>query len=343
MLRESQERFRDLYNRTPAPLSSQDHQGRVIDASDHLLQMLGYERSEMVGRPGSSFMAPESAERMMSEIWPRILKESAIRDEEIQCVAKSGQVFDTLLSCRVEYRSDGSFDRVYSVLVDVTARKLAEAALQHEIDERQRMKEMLHQSQKMEAVGQLTGGIAHDFNNLLTAINGNLDLLGLRTKGNDQAARLIDSAERAVQRGASLTKQLLSFSRRQVLHPEVVTLQKRFEAMQTLLAGSLRSDIQFDVQFDGNLWAVSVDPGEFDLAIINICVNARDAMPKGGVLRVRGDNMVMSGAEKQDITGEFVRLSISDTGTGITPEILGPRLRTVLYHQGGRQGHGPRP
>jgi PAS domain S-box-containing protein len=182
VLRESQERFRDLYTRTPAPLSSQDQQGRIIDASDYLLDMLGYERSEMIGRPGSYFMSPASAERIMSEIWPRILAQGSLRDEEIECVSKSGQVFNTLLSCRVEYRADGSFDRVYSVLVDVTARRQAEAALQHEIDERQRMKEMLHQSQKMEAVGQLTGGIAHDFNNLLTAITGNLDLLNLRTR-----------------------------------------------------------------------------------------------------------------------------------------------------------------
>ncbi len=322
ILRESQERFRVLYNRTPAPLSSQDMQGRIIDVSDYLLQMLGYERSEMVGRPGSSFMAPASAERMMAEVWPRVMADGEVRDAELQCVGKSGQVFDTLLSCRIERRSDGSFDRVYSVLVDVTARKQAEASLAHEIDERQRMKEMLHQSQKMEAVGQLTGGIAHDFNNLLTAINGNLDLLALRTRDNDQASRLIESAERAVQRGANLTKQLLSFSRRQVLRPEVFTLQKRFEAMQTLLSGSLRSDIQFDTHFADDLWPICVDPGEFDLAVINVCVNARDAMTNGGILQVRSDNISLVNGAKQDIAGDFVRLAITDTGTGIPADIL---------------------
>ncbi len=322
VLRQSEEKFRDLYNRTPVPLSSQDVQGRIIDASDYLLSLLEYERSEMVGRPGSYFMTIDSAERMASEIWPRIMALGEVRDVDIQCRSKSGRIYEMLLSSRVERRADGTFDRVYSMLLDVTARRQAELALAREIEERQRMKEMLHQSQKMEAVGQLTGGIAHDFNNLLTAINGNLDLLSMRTSGNEQVARLIESSERAVQRGASLTKQLLSFSRRQLLRPETVTLEKRFEAMQTLLSGSLRSDIQFDLRFSNDLWAVTVDPGEFDLAVINICVNARDAMPKGGILRVEASNATLEPNGIQDLAGDYVRLAISDTGVGIAPEYL---------------------
>ena len=122
-------------------------------------------------------------------------------------------------------------------MIDVTARRQAELALLREIEGRRRFQDMLHQSQKMEAVGQLTGGVAHDFNNLLTAVNANLDMIQVRAGQNEQVARLVEAASRAVQRGAALTKQLLSFSRRQVLRPESVTLHDRFEAMRPLLIG----------------------------------------------------------------------------------------------------------
>ena len=323
VLQQSEERFRDLYNHTPAPLSSQDERGCIIDVSDYLVRLLGFERSEMIGKPGSAFMPGESAMRMQTVLWPQLLEKGELRDIDLQILTKSGEILDTLFSARVERDPDGKFARTYSVLVDVTARKHAEAALGLEIEERNRIKEMLHQSQKMEAVGQLTGGIAHDFNNLLTAINGNLDLLAVRTKGNDQVSRLIDSAEKAVKRGANLTKQLLSFSRRQVLRPETFILKSRFDALATLLAGSLRSDIEFQIKLPDDLWPVMVDPSEFDLAIINICVNARDAMSKGGVLRVIAENIALGGqTEALPIQGEFVCLSVIDSGNGIPEDVL---------------------
>jgi PAS domain S-box-containing protein len=324
VLAASEGRFRDLYNLTPVPLASVDEKACLIDVSDYWLEMMGCEREEVVGQPIANFMADESAARMTADIWPKLMAENALRDIPMQFVRKSGPPVDVLLSSRVERDAQGAFVRCYSVLVDVTARKQAEDALDREIAERQRMKEMLHQSQKMEAVGQLTGGIAHDFNNLLTAINGNLDLLAIKTAGNDQVSRLIQSADRAVQRGATLTKQLLSFSRRQVLRPESFALNARFDAMETLLKGSLRSDIELVADFETGLWPVEVDPGEFDLAVINVCVNARDAMPNGGRISIKADNISLApGANDENVTGDFVRLAISDCGSGIPPELIG--------------------
>ena len=320
----SEARFRDLYNLTPVPLVSADEAGMLIDVSDALVSMLGYSRETLTTQHITMHMTPRSASRWRDELWPRLLAYGRLHDAELQFVCRDGRIVDVLLSSSVERDEDRGFIRAYSVLVDVTARKQAEIALTQQIEGNRRIREMLHQSQKMEAVGQLTGGIAHDFNNLLTAINGNLDLMSLRTRDNEGVGRMIESAQRAVQRGANLTKQLLSFSRRQVLRPETLGLAARFEAMTTLLTGSLRADITFDIALDKNLWPVLVDPGEFDLAVINICVNARDAMPKGGTLRIRAVNKsVTVSPEGSDLQGDFVLLSITDTGTGIPEEVLG--------------------
>jgi PAS domain S-box-containing protein len=323
-LRQSEERFRHLYNFTPVPLYSVDARGMIIDVSDYWLQLLGYRREEVMGHPDTAFMPDESAALMRDKIWPAFLKSGSVRDIELQMTKKNGSTIDVLFSSTATYSEQEMFDRSYSVLVDVTARRAAETALAQEIEESQRMREMLHQSQKMEAVGQLTGGIAHDFNNLLTAINGNLDLLATRIKGDERVTRLIDAAERAVARGAGLTKQLLSFSRRQVLRPERFALASRFEGLLSLLTSSLRSDIELNLNLPPDLWPITADPNEFDLAIINICVNARDAMPEGGRLTISGENITHGPKNPIEggLTGDFVRLSICDTGTGIAADML---------------------
>ena len=328
-LQQSEERFRHLYNFTPVPLYSVDARSSIVDVSDYWLQLLGYRRDEVLGRPDTGFMPDASAKLMRERIWPAFMKSGAVKEIALQFTRKNGDTLDVLFSSTATYDAQDMFDRSYSVLVDVTARRAAEAALAAEIEEGKRTREMLHQSQKMEAVGQLTGGVAHDFNNLLTAINGNLDLLASRTAslpgGNDERiTRLIDSAERAVARGAGLTKQLLSFSRRQVLRPESFSLASRFEGLVNLLTSSLRSDIELTLALAADLWPVIADPSEFELAIINICVNARDAMPGGGRLIIRADNISLAadnaieGVQK----GDFVHLSLTDSGSGIAADML---------------------
>jgi PAS domain S-box-containing protein len=314
-LQDSEDLYRELYNRTPGLLFSTDERGRIMEVSDDLLQLLGYQREEMVGRSAAHFMSPAAAELMRTALWSQFLATGELREIDLQFTRADNTVVETLLSARVQNDADGQFQRVYAVLVDITARRAAEQALAEEIEARNRMREMLHQSQKMEAVGQLTGGVAHDFNNLLTAVNGNLDLLRSRY-GNTEAKllRLVEAAQMAVQRGAKLTKQLLSFSRRQVLRPEIFNLAARFDGLHTLLASTLQGSVRLEIKLDADLWNVMADPTEFDLAIINLCVNARDAMPGGGTLTITGQNMVLP-------AGSFVRLGITDTGCGMPPEV----------------------
>lgn len=190
--------------------------------------------------------------------------------------------------------------------------------LRAQIAERARIEETLRQTQKIEAIGQLTGGVAHDFNNLLMVISGGLDMLDRR---DDPARRqrLMNGMRQAAQRGAALTRQLLAFSRRQSLAPEAVDLAQRVRQMQELLDRSLRGDIHVQVQFAADLWPVEVDPGELELVILNLAVNARDAMPEGGSILLQASN-----APNEQVLGredDFVRLTVTDSGTGIPDDL----------------------
>jgi len=205
-------------------------------------------------------------------------------------------------------------------LVVERTRELEEANkhLRLEMAERGRVEETLRQAQKIEALGQLTGGVAHDFNNLLMVIAGGLDMLDRQTDPN-RRRRLMDGMIRAAQRGASLTRQLLAFSRRQELRPEPVDIAGQIGGMRELLDRSLRGDVQVQFDFQDALWPVEVDPGELELVILNLAVNARDAMPSGGTIVVRAENL--AGVKDDEIAGDFVRLSVIDTGAGMTEEV----------------------
>ncbi|WP_024339604.1 ATP-binding protein [Bradyrhizobium japonicum] len=206
-------------------------------------------------------------------------------------------------------------------LVIERTRALEEAneQLRLEIKERARVEETLRQAQKIEAIGQLTGGVAHDFNNLLMVISGGLDMIDRQTDPS-RRRRLMDGMIQAAQRGASLTKQLLAFSRRQKLRPQPVDVAAQIGGMRELLDRSLRGDVHVEFDFPEQLWPVEVDPGELELVVLNLAVNARDAMPNGGTIVVRGENL--PDLNEDQISGDYVRLSVIDTGVGMPPEIL---------------------
>jgi signal transduction histidine kinase/CheY-like chemotaxis protein len=194
----------------------------------------------------------------------------------------------------------------------------ANAELRAQMAERTRMEGALRQAQKLEAIGQLTGGVAHDFNNLLMVICGGLEMLDHQADPL-RRQRLMDGMLQAAHRGAVLTRQLLAFSRRSDLKPEPVDLRRQIGAMRELLERSLRGDVHVELQFADDLWPVAIDPGELELVILNLAVNARDAMPNGGTIEIRAENA--PGYADGKLAGDFLRLSVIDQGVGMDEEV----------------------
>jgi signal transduction histidine kinase/CheY-like chemotaxis protein/integral membrane sensor domain MASE1 len=194
--------------------------------------------------------------------------------------------------------------------------------LLEESRERRQAEEALRQAQRMEAIGQLTGGIAHDFNNLLMVMSGNASLLA-QSAADEAARRRAAAILAASERGERLTRQLLAFSRRQTLRPEAIDLNDRLREVGELLSRSLREDIAFSLELPRDLWPAMADSAEFELALLNIGVNARDAMPDGGRFAVTARNVSLSLGERQGdgLAGDFVEVTLSDSGVGMEPEV----------------------
>ena len=197
--------------------------------------------------------------------------------------------------------------------------------LYEEADRREAAEGALRQAQRLEAIGQLTGGVAHDFNNLLMIVSGSVHRLR-RDVRDEKQTRLLDAITNATQRGESLTRQLLAFSRRQTLQPSVIDLAKHLPELKDLLSRSLRGDIEIRVLVTKHPCLVKVDPSEFELALLNLAVNARDAMPSGGTLTITAKPIVLRGkVGEEGLTGDFIAVSVADTGVGIPSDIL-PRV-----------------
>jgi PAS domain S-box-containing protein len=237
---------------------------------------------------------------------------------------------------RGEVVREGSGYRLIGVIYDVTAAKEQEAKLreladtlemrvQQEVAERREAEEALRQAQKMEAVGQLTGGIAHDFNNLLTVIIGNIDTVVRRMdmEHDPRMRRSLENALKGAERAASLTQRLLAFSRRQPLEPKTIDIARVLTGMSDLLTRSITETIAIRIDTDAELWKVEVDPHQLENAILNLAVNARDAMPSGGGLTIEARNVEVQDARPGGcLPGAYVVVSVTDSGTGMSPQTV---------------------
>ncbi|HUH84339.1 MAG TPA: response regulator [Stellaceae bacterium] len=230
------------------------------------------------------------------------------------------------------YRKTHQLELLNSELERRVAERTAELAqanaeLERRVEERTRERELalaqVHEMQKLESLGQLTGGVAHDFNNVLMAILGNLDLVAKRLGGGDPSRNLVDGAIRAAERGATLTRHMLAFARRQELRPEAVDVALRIGGMAELLQRSLGPGIEIEMQFRDDLAAVRVDPNQLELAILNLALNARDAMPQGGRLAIGASRVALEGGRIQGLApGNYICIAVSDTGVGMDDTTL---------------------
>ncbi|NWC98699.1 response regulator [Pseudomonas sp. P7779] len=225
---------------------------------------------------------------------------------------------------------------VLAIVVETTEHMISERLRQElthnleqrvaaEVQARSAAEEQLRQSQKLEAIGGLTGGVAHDFNNLLQVVAGNLHLLARHEPDNPQVQRRVSAAIAAVERGAKLTSQLLAFARRQPLSPAVYNPLRIYEGLGELLQRALGETIHIDVQLPQDPWCINVDRNQLENALLNLAINARDAMKGEGVIRITGENIILNPpdcAGKSINPGEYVRLAVADSGAGMSPTIL---------------------
>ena len=304
--------------------------GTVFYCNRHLASMLGVPQERVIGQTLRPFIQPEDA-RVFTQLLEEGTRVGARGEFTLRAV--SGTLLPVNISLNL-LRRDGGSALLCGVLTDLTQQKLhlqeladANARLLAEIAERERVEEALRQSQKMEAVGQLTGGLAHDFNNLLTGISGSLELLQARVAQGriKDIDRFITSAQGASKRAAALTHRLLAFSRRQMLDPRPTEVNRLVADMEDLIRRTVGPAITVEVVAAGGLWNILVDPNQLENALLNLCINARDAMPDGGQLTIETANKWFDdrAAGDRDLTpGQYVSLCVSDTGTGMPPSVI---------------------
>ena len=275
---------------------------------------LGYEPADVMGEPVEDFVPPGDREKLVEEI-EAVLRTGERRSFETRVSAPNGSYeFQNRVGPIIV---DGQVDSVVMISTDITATRDAER-------ERERLNAQLQHAQKIEGLGQLTGGVAHDFNNLLTAIGGNLELLGSARARGEQGDRYLAEALRAVDRAADLTRRLLVFARKQPLAPKSERIDTLIDDMTPLLRRTLGETISVREVSADDLWPAEIDRGQFEQSLLNLAVNARDAMPLGGNLRIESDNHVVEEGEAFGHlpAGDYVSVTVSDSGVGMDADVV---------------------
>ncbi|MBV8889777.1 MAG: PAS domain S-box protein [Alphaproteobacteria bacterium] len=315
-LRDSDRQFRLLVaGVTDYALFMLDTRGVISSWNAGAQRIKGYLPEEIVGRHFSNFY---TAEDRAAGVPARALATAARQgtyEAEGWRVRKNGSLFFASVVIDAIHDEQGTLIGFAKITRDITERREAQLALQ-------RAQEQLVQSQKMEALGQLTGGVAHDFNNMLMVVSGNAQTLKRRL-GDPRDLRAVEAIELAAARGENLTRQLLTFARRQALNPVAIRLREHLAAFRDVLDSSVRGNIDLVVDISEDVWPVAVDIPEFELALINTVVNARDAMPEGGTLTIGAQNVRLRAADTPErVHGKYVALSVTDTGCGIAADVL---------------------
>ncbi len=309
-LEDSLRQLRAIADNIPVAISYQDAKG-LFQFVNHTMEIwFNAKEADMIGQSIHPFVS----EAYMKAIEPiRARRNAGLMRSEITLPYPDGVARTVELTFVAHRDAEGALVGYYTLAIDMTERKAAE--------------EQLQQSQKMQAIGKLTGGVAHDFNNLLGVISGNLELAkeALSDK-NPQVAKLLEPARRAAERGSTLTRSLLSFARQQPLSPQVTDLNGLARDMTELLRRTLPSNIGIEFVGGAGLWTSEIDPGQLQNALLNLVVNARDAMPDGGRLTVETQNARIDrdyAASHGDLApGQYVMLAVSDTGTGMPPDVI---------------------
>jgi PAS domain S-box-containing protein len=312
----SEQRFRKLVEYSSDVITLLDGAGNILYSTQSQKPTLGYDQGELDGRNVFDLVHPADRERAEALFLSLLAPNAAVARDDIRVRHKNDTWRDVEIAA-VNHLDDPIVEAIVVTYHDVTDRKRAEAALR-ELEERHR------QAQKMEAIGRLASGVAHDFNNLLTAILGSTDLL-LEELPADHPGRLeANETRKAALRAADLTRQLLAFGRQQVLTPQVLDLNEVVTNVDKMLRRVIREDVELRIVQAPAIGAVRADPGQLEQVLLNLAVNARDAMPRGGRLTIETANAELDDTYAAEhavvVPGRYVMFAVSDTGTGMDAE-----------------------
>lgn len=350
--RASEARYRHLLDAAPDAIVVVDEAATIVLVNAQAEDLFGYSRDELIGQP-IEILVPDAMHGQHRQHRTEFLANPSVRPMgsqlELFGKRKGGRMVPVEISLSPIHTPEGLY--VSAAIRDSTERRMVQAALrnardgleqrvrertseleranvalQSEMEDRRQAEQALYQAQKMEAVGQLTGGVAHDFNNLLTVVMGNLNMLARHLKDDEFAAELISSATKAVQRGANLNRTLLAFSRRQRLTPVAVSLNELVEGMVDMLRRTIGETVHIEIRGGSELPPALADPAQLEAALLNLAVNARDAMGEGGTLTIETAAVTLdahyAAREADVLPGRYVMLAVSDTGTGMSPEVV---------------------
>ena len=335
----SQNKYIDLYENANDMIFTLDLLGNFTSINRAAYASFGYRVEELLGKGLQDVLTPESFEYAMTTLQRAVAEKSdlmGIQPWEFEGLKKDGT--KVLLEVRARLiLEDGNVMGVQAIARDITERKQSE-------EEKAFLQEQLRQSQKMEAIGRLAGGIAHDFNNLLTIIGGYSALSFLELKEEDPLKGNIRAVQKATERAANLTRQLLAFSRRQPMEMKVLDLNATLRDMDKMLRRVIGEDIKLVTHLAEDLGRTKTDPGQIEQVIMNLVVNARDAMPEGGRLTIETANVELDEAYVRGHVGvkpgRYLMLSVSDTGAGMTQEVKERVFEPFFTTKGAGKGTG---
>ena len=301
-------RLKTLLDSSPLPIFSLDAAGRVATWNPAAERIFGYAAADATGQTFAAL--PENADNAFDAVHRRVLAGERVQDLKMCWLGRNGRALDVMLS---------------GAPVREAGERLGAVYISEDVTERMKLERQLAQSQKMEAVGQLTGGVAHDFNNILTVITGTVEILAEGVADRPDLAAITRLMDEAAERGAGLTRQLLAFARKQPLQPEETDINALMAEAAGLLRPTLGEQIEIESMLEDNAWPALVDRSQLVTSVLNLAINARDAMPGGGKLTLETGNVMLDEAyasQNPELKpGPYVMVSVSDTGTGIPAEL----------------------
>ncbi|MFA5192511.1 MAG: response regulator [Verrucomicrobiia bacterium] len=316
-LQVSEMRFRSAFYGAVPGMALTSADGRFLRVNRSLCDMFGYSVAELLGMSFPTIVHPDdlqSSQRLLETL----VAGGQPAQMEKRFVHKRGGTVWTYWSVSLLRDQHGGPLYFLSQILDISERKRTEDALRQS-------EELLHKAQKMEAVGRLAGGVAHDFNNILTVIGGYATMLSQKLEGNPTLRREVDEIQSSAERAATLTRQLLALSRKQLLDPKVINLNKVVVGIEKMLRRLIGEDVELRIQLDETIGLVKVDPGQIEQVIMNLAINARDAMPSGGKLTIETASMVQDRpsqlSEGGIPSGHYTALIVTDTGIGMSEEV----------------------